>query len=91
MILIYYFKNAIGQNAEGVQLILQRAVELETSPIGSHIRFFTMCEIVVYDFENVLQTQKFAMSVWTKCETSHNKGEHVHQGTLMYSENSMKK
>ena len=30
------------QNAEGVELTLERAAELETSPIGQHFKFFTI-------------------------------------------------
>ena len=44
-----------------------------------------------YDFENILQTQKFAMSEWNKCETSHIMEAQANQGGLNYSENNMSK
>ena len=48
-------------------------------------------EIVGNDFENILQTKKFAISQRTKCETSHIKEERLNQGELIYSENSLSK
>ena len=33
-IMMYFFKNVIRQNAEGMEPTLEHAAELETSPIG---------------------------------------------------------
>ena len=42
-------------------------------------------EVVGYDFENILETQKFAISEPTKCETSHVNEEQVKKGELLYA------
>ena len=44
--------------------------------------------IVGYDFENILQTQKFAITEPTKCETSHINEEQVNKGGLIYAASS---
>ena len=48
-------------------------------------------EIVEYDFENILQTQKFAMTEPTKHEKSHINEEQVNKGGLIYAKISMSK
>ena len=47
--------------------------------------------MVGYDFENILQTQKFAMTGWTKCETSRINEEQVNKRGLIYAESSRSK
>ena len=44
-----------------------------------------------YDFENILQTQKFAMTEQTKCETSQINEEQVNKRGLIYAKSSMSK
>ena len=34
LIMMYFFKKVIRQNAEGMEPTLERAAEMETSPIG---------------------------------------------------------
>ena len=53
--------------------------------------FSQSLEIVGYDFEIILQTQKFAMTEPTKCETSHINEEQVKKGGLIYAKSSMSK
>ena len=53
--------------------------------------FSQSLEILGYDFENILQTQKFAMTEPTKREASHINEEHVKKGGLIYAKNSMSK
>ena len=43
------------------------------------------------DFQNILQTQNFAMKERTNCEKSHIREEQVNHWGLIYSENSMRK
>ena len=43
------------------------------------------------DFEYIIQTQKFAMTERTKCETSNINEEQVNKGGLIYAESSMSK
>ena len=57
----------------------------------SILSFSQSLEIVGYDFENILQTQKFAMTEPTKCETSHTNEEQVNKGGLIYAKSSMSK
>ena len=57
----------------------------------SILGFSQSLEIVGYDFENILQTQKFAMTEPTKCETSHINEEQVNKGGLIYAKSSMSK
>ena len=45
--------------------------------------------IVGHDFEKIIQTQKFATTERTKCETSHLNEEQVNKGGLIYAESSM--
>ena len=52
----------------------------------STVGFSQSLEIVEYAFENILQTQKFAMTERTKCETSHINEEQVNKGRLIYAE-----
>ena len=44
-----------------------------------------------YDFKNIQQTQKFAMSERTKCETSRIKEKQVIRGGLINSEKFVNK
>ena len=53
--------------------------------------FLQYLEIVGYDFENILQTQKFAMTEPTNCETSHINEEQVNKGGLIYAKSSTSK
>ena len=57
-------------------------VQLNWKPLQlvSILGFSQSLEIVGYDFENILQTQKFATTEPTKCETSHINEEHVNKG-----------
>ena len=55
----------------------------------SILGFSQSLEIVGCDFENILQTQKFAMTEPTKCETSHINDEQVNKGGLIYAKSSM--
>ena len=48
-------------------------------------------KIVGYDSENILRTQKFAMTEPTKCETSHINEEQVKKGGLIYAKSSLSK
>ena len=57
----------------------------------SIVGFSQSLKIVGYDFENILQRQKFAMTEPTKCETSHINEEQVNKGGLIYAENSRSK
>ena len=57
----------------------------------SIVSFSQSIEIVGHDFENILQTQKYAMTEPTKCETSHINEEQVNKGGLIYAESSMSK
>ena len=57
----------------------------------SILSFSQSLEFVEYDFENILQTQKFAMTEPTKCETSHINEEQVNKGGLIYAKSSMSK
>ena len=57
----------------------------------SILGFSQSLEIVGYDFENILQTQKFAVTEPTKCETSHKNEEQVNKGGLIYAKSSMSK
>ena len=57
----------------------------------SILGFSQSLEIVGYDFENVLQTQKLAMMEPTNCETSHINEEQVNKGGLIYAKSSMSK
>ena len=70
---------------------LERAAELETSPICLHSRFSQYLEIVGYVSENILQTQKFAMTERTKCESSHINEEEINKGGLIYAKSSRSK
>ena len=55
----------------------------------SIVGFSQSLEIVGYDCENILQTQKFAMTEPQKCETSHINEEQVNKRGLIYAESSM--
>ena len=55
------------------------------------VDFSQSSENVGYDFENILQTQKFAMTERTKCETSHINEVQVNKGGLIYAESSRSK
>ena len=57
----------------------------------SILGFSQSLEIVGYDFENILQRQKFAMTEPTKCETSHINEEQVNKGGLIYAKSRMRK
>ena len=57
----------------------------------SIVGFSQSLEIGGYDFENNLQTQKFAMTEPTQFETSHIKEEQVNKGGLIYAESSRSK
>ena len=57
----------------------------------SIIGFSQSVEIVGYDFENILQTQKFAMTEPTNCEMSHINEQQVNRGGLIYAKSSMSK
>ena len=59
----------------------------------SILGFSQSLEIVRYDFENILQTQKFAMTEPKrhKCETSQINEEQVNKGGLIYAKSSMSK
>ena len=57
----------------------------------SIVGFSQSFEIVGYDFENILQTQKFAMTERTKCEKSHINEEQLNIGGLIYAESSRSK
>ena len=57
----------------------------------SILSFSQSLEIVGYDFENILQTQKLAMTEPTNCETSHINEEQVNKGGLIYAKRSMSK
>ena len=57
----------------------------------SIVGFSQSLEIVGYDFEKNLQTQKFAMMERTKCEPTHINEEQVNKGGLIYDESSMSK
>ena len=57
----------------------------------SIVGFSQSLEIVGYDFENILQTQKFAITEPTKCERSHINEEQVNKGGLIYAESSRSK
>ena len=57
----------------------------------SMLGFQQSLEIVGYDFENILQTQKFAMTEPTKFETSHINEEQVNKGGLNYAKSSKSK
>ena len=57
----------------------------------SILRFSQSLEIVGYDFENILKTQKFAMTEPTNCETSHINEEQVNKGGLIYAKSSTSK
>ena len=46
----------------------------------SILGFSQSLEIVGYDFENILQTQNFAMTEPTNCETSHINEEQINKG-----------
>ena len=59
--------------------------------LDSILGFSQSLGIVVYDFENILQTQKFAMTEPTNCETSHINEEQVNRGGLIYAKSSMSK
>ena len=48
-------------------------------------------EIVGYDFEIILQTQKFALTEQTKCGTSNIIEEQENKGGHIYAKNSMSK
>ena len=49
----------------------------------SILGFSQSLEIVGYDFENILQTQKFAIGEPPKCERSHINEEQVNKGGLI--------
>ena len=55
----------------------------------SILGFSQPLEIVGYNFESILQTQKFAMTEPTNCETSHINEEQVNKGGLIYAKSSM--
>ena len=57
----------------------------------SILGFVKFLEIVGYDFKNILQTKKFAMTEPTNCETSHIVEEQVNKGGLIYAESSISK
>ena len=57
----------------------------------SILGFSQSLEILGYDFEKILQTQKFAMTEPTERETSHIKEEQVNKGGLVYAKSSMSK
>ena len=57
----------------------------------SILGFSQSLEIVGYDFENILQTQKFAMTEPKNCETPHINEEQVNKGALIYAKSSMSK
>ena len=57
----------------------------------SIVGFSQSLEIVGYDFENILQTQKFAVTERTKCETSRINEEQVNKGGLIYANSSRSK
>ena len=57
----------------------------------SIVSFSQSLEIVGYDFENILQTPKIAMTERLKCETSHINEEQVNKGGLIYAESSSRK
>ena len=57
----------------------------------STLGFSQSLETVGYDFENILQTQKLAMTEPTKCETSHINEEQVNKTVLIYAKSSMSK
>ena len=54
----------------------------------SIVGFSHSLEIVGYDFETILQTQKFAMTEPTKCETSHINEEQVNKRGITYDESN---
>ena len=56
--------------------------------LASIVSFSQSLEILGYDFENILQTQKFAMTERTKCKTSHINEEQLNKGGLIYAESS---
>ena len=57
----------------------------------SIVGFSQSLAIVVYDFEKILQTQKFAMTERTKCETSPVNEEQVNKGGPIYAKSSRSK
>ena len=57
----------------------------------SIVGFSQPLEIVGYDFENILQMQKFAMTERTKCKTSHINEEHLNKGGLIHADSSRSK
>ena len=57
----------------------------------SIVGFSQSLEIVGYDFENILQTQNFAMTERTKCERSHINEEQVNKRGLIYAKSSRSK
>ena len=57
----------------------------------SIVGFSQSLEIVGYDFENILWTQKFAMTERIKCKTSHKNEEQVNTGGPIYAESSRSK
>ena len=59
--------------------------------LASIVAFSQSLEIVGYDFENILQTQKLAMTELTKWETSNINEEQVNKGGLIYAESSRSK
>ena len=66
-------------------------LNLKLLQLVSILSFSELSEIVIYDFENILQTQKFAMSEQTLCQTSHIDEEQINQGGFVYSEISKSK
>ena len=59
--------------------------------LASIVGFSQSLEILGYGFENILQTQKFAMTEPTKCETSHINEEQVNKRGLIYAKSSRSK
>ena len=71
---------------------MDRVVELETSPIGSQIRFSQSLEILGYYFEIILHTQKLALSERGRKEQVAGKPkrkEQINRRETFYSENKM--